>query len=64
MTINCFIFYDSFIYLFGFFHKQQHQDFVSIIQSMQDDQYCFIDEYGIRKNFINFILFIMIEVFL
>ena len=32
------------------FHKKQHQDFVFIIQSMQDDQYRLIGEYGIHQK--------------
>ena len=31
-----------------FFHKQQHQDFTSVIKSTQDDQDCSLWEQGIQ----------------
>ena len=36
--------------LFNFFHKQKHQYFISILESMQDDQYILIREDGIHKK--------------
>ena len=32
------------------FHNQQHQDFISILQSMQDDQVRLLGEYGIYQK--------------
>ena len=43
-------FYGRFISWFNFFHYQQHQYFVSVIESMQEDQYFLIKEYGIHQK--------------
>ena len=45
-----FFFDGSFISLFNFFHNQKHQDFVSIIESIQDDKYSLIRGDGIHQK--------------
>ena len=46
----------------NYIHKYQHQDFASIIESMQDYKYLLIRVDGIEKRIIKIILFVMIEV--
>ena len=40
-----------------FFHKHQHQCFISILQSMQENQDCPLGEYGIYRKFYLFPFF-------